>query len=316
MPTTGQRRRSRAKGPRGGQVPDPLQLIKRATVAIGTLPDTVLALPGNQQYYSGDLGGFEVHGAGFIYAYTPLAFAKGKSQPDPKTGAVYYWAAIWIVTCKHCLQVTAAVAVRIGTKSGGTRVYPIHSEKWTAHPTEDVAVAPLALGIPNRPSEEELLSINDVDLATIAPGDTAAKSQIARMGFYESTPVSMVGFPVGMIEGGKKNYPVVRAGTIAQIQGYLDGDPEHTRFLIDGSVFGGNSGGPIVVREGTWNAEASGKLSSTVLIGMVSSSSYTDTMDQDRKSTEVMQNADLVEAVTVDSINDTIYSRCLRERNR
>ena len=261
MPTIGQRCRLREKGPRGGEVSDPLQLVKRATVAVGTLPDTALALPGNQQYYRGNLVGFEVRGAGFIYAYTPFEFAESKSQPDPKTGVVYYWAEIWIATCKHCLRDSAAVAVRIDTKSGGTRVYPIHSKKWTAHPTEDVAVAPLELGLSDSPSEKERLSINDVDLATVKHKDTAARSQIARMGFYESTPVSMLGFPVGMIEGGKKNYPVVRAGTIAQIQGYLDGDPEHTRFLIDGSVFGGNSGGPIVVREGTWNAEASARLS-------------------------------------------------------
>ena len=91
-------------------------------------------------------------------------------------------------------------------------MYPVRSEKWTVHPTEDVAVSPLSLGGQD---------INDVDVATLGDEDTAPKSQIARMGFYESTPVYMVGFPVGMIEGGKKNYPVVRVGTIAQIQGYL-----------------------------------------------------------------------------------------------
>ena len=85
-----------------------------------------------------------------------------------------------------------------------------------------------------------------------------------RTGFWEGTPVSMIGFPAGMIEGGKKNYPVVRGGTIAQIQGYLDRDPEHRNFLIDGSVFGGNSGGPIVVRKGVMNCENQA-LSHTVL---------------------------------------------------
>ena len=222
---TGQRHR-RLRAEDSGRVTDPLQLIKRATVAVGLLPDTATDLSGNRQYYGADLVGFEIHGTGFLYAHTPLEFAKGKSKADPKTGTVYYWAAIWIVTCKHCLRNSGVMAVRIDTKSGGTRVYPVHSGKWTAHPTEDVAVAPLTLGVSERPSEEELLSINDVDVTTIGEGNTAAKPQIARMGFYESTPVSMIGFPVGMIEGGKKNYPVVRAGTIAQIQGYLDSDPE------------------------------------------------------------------------------------------
>ena len=123
----------------------------------------------------------------------------------------------------------------------------------------------------------------------------------------------MIGFPIGMIEGGKKNYPAVRSGTIAQIQGYLDGDPEHTSFLIDGSVFGGNSGGPVVVPKGTLNADASA-LSATVLIGMVSSGVYTQSQHPDETSSEVIQNADLVRAVTVDSINETIYRYYLERK--
>lgn len=129
------------------------------------------------------------------------------------------------------------------------------------------------------------------------------------MEFYESTPVFMIGFPDGMIEGGKKNYPVVRSGTIAQIQGYLDGDPEHPGFLVDGSGFGGNSGGPVVVPKGTWNpsSETLSRLSDTILIGIVSSSMHTIAIDRDQESSEVMENADLIRIVPVDSINNLIH---------
>ena len=206
---------------------NPLQEVKKATVAIGQLSH-IPSLPDNQLYYDGTELDLDIHSTGFIYTYTPIEFAEGNSDPDPKTGAVYYWAMMWIVTCKHCVSDSAVMAVRIDTKSGGTRVYPVHSDKWILHPTEDVAVTPLSLGGgASNLSEGELASIKDLDLVSISHENTASKSQIARMGFYESTPVSMIGFPVGMIEGGKKNYPVVRSGTIAQIQGYLDGDPEH-----------------------------------------------------------------------------------------
>ena len=271
---------------------DPLHEVKRATLAIGKLPD-VTPLPENQSYYDGSRLDFEVNATGFIYVHTPIEFSPGTSAPD-SNGVVYYWAQLWIVTCKHCIRDYAVTAVRLDTKNGGTRVYPIHLNKWTVHPSQDIAVTSLSFE-----------SLPELDFASIDDGKTASRSQIERMGFYESTPVSMIGFPVGMIEGGRKNYPVVRSGAIAQIEGYLDGDAEHTNFLIDGSVFGGNSGGPVVVCKGTLNTNAQ-SLSDTVLIGMVLGSSYANAIDEDQSPIQVMENADLVHAVGVDSINETI----------
>ena len=249
---------------------------------------------------------FTVRGTGFIYAYTPIGFEAGKSDPDPKTGAVYYWAAMWIVTCKHCVQDTPVVAVRVDT-SDGTRVYTIRSAKWWTHPEEDVAVTPFGLDSDADEIPEEVVAdaFRAMQIGTLGQEHTATRLQMKRTGFYESTPVSMIGFPVGMIEGGKKNYPAVRTGAIAQIQGYLDGDADHKSFLVDGSVFAGNSGGPIVVRKGTMNSQRA-VLSDTVMIGMVSRSVQAQTMRYDETPVDVMENAGLVHAVTVDSINETI----------
>ncbi len=281
--------------------------IRQSVVAIGTLPDSP-SRPSGQLYHDGRLVDFDVRGTGFIYTHTPIEFAEGKSDPDPKTGAVYYWATMWIVTCKHCVHDTPVVAVRMDTNAG-TRVYTIRASKWTIHPEADVAVTPFGLDsdvepVPNEAAADAFgaLVISSVDREV-----TATRGQIKSMGFWESTPVSMSGFPAGMIEGGNKNYPVVRAGTIAQLQGYLDSDPEHRQFLVDGSVFAGNSGGPIVVRKGTMNSE-NRALSHTVLIGMVSKAVQVETVRHDESFSGVMENADLVNAVTVDSINDTIRS--------
>ena len=217
---------------------------------------------------------------GFIYVHTPIEFAEGKSEPDPETGTVYYWAMIWIVTCKHCIPDSGVVAVRLNTKDGRTRIFAIRSEQWTRHLTEDVAITPLSIGGGFERQEDAAAAIGSVDLGKIEDKMTAQKPQIRRMGFFESTTVSMIGFPIGMMEGGRKNYPVVRSGSIAQIQGYLDGDPKHAGFLIDGSVFGGNSGGPAVVRKGTLNSEGQA-LSDTILIGMVTGSAYTNALYED-----------------------------------
>ena len=249
---------------------------------------------------------FTVHGTGFIYAYTPIEFAAVKSDPDPKTGAVYYWANVWIVTCKHCVQDTPVVAVRVDT-SDGTRVYTIRSAKWWMHPEEDVAVTPFGLDSDADEIPEEVVAdaFRTLQYGRVNQKDTATRLEMKRTGFYESTPVAMIGFPVGMIEGGRKNYPAVRTGAIAQIQGYLDGDADYKGFLVDGSAFAGNSGGPIVVRKGTMNSEGA-VLSDTVMIGMVSHSMYAEAILEDKSPADVLENAGLVNAVTMDSINETI----------
>ena len=283
---------------------DPLGEVKKAIVAVGKLPEEVCGSV-TEQYFDGAEVDFEVKGTGFIYVHTPLEFAEGRSDPDPETGTVYYWAMICIVTCKHCVPETGVAAVRVNTTHGSTRIYVIDAERWTRHPTEDVAITPLPIGGGHERKEEAEAAIRSVEFTKIDDKKTAQKGQILRMGFFESTPVSIVGFPIGMLEGGRKNYPVVRSGSIAQIQGYLDGDPGHAGFLIDGSGFGGNSGGPAVVRKGTLNSEGRA-LSDTVLIGLVSGSSYTHARLEDESPSDVLENADLVHVVAVEDIHATV----------
>ena len=297
----------------GQTAQDPLREIKQSIVAIGTLSDPP-ALPSSQLFYDGGLVDFTVDGTGFIYAYTPIEFAAVKSNPDPKTGAVYYWANVWIVTCRHCVQDTPVVAVRVDT-SDGTRVYTIRSAKWWMHPEEDVAVTPFGLDSDADEIPEEVVAdaFRTLQYGRVNQKDTATRLEMKRTGFYESTPVAMIGFPVGMIEGGRKNYPAVRTGAIAQIQGYLDGDADYKGFLVDGSAFAGNSGGPIVVRKGTMNSEGA-VLSDTVMIGMVSRAVQAQTMRHDETLVDVLENAGLVNAVTMDSINETIRRYCVAKR--
>ena len=103
-----------------------------------------------------------------------------------------------------------------------------------------------------------------------------------------------------MIEGNLRDYPVVRSGRIAQITGYLEGDPEHRTFMVDGSVFPGNSGGPVVIPEGTPSLNGQYRVTGTsVLIGMVSERTFSPLLIG-------RENADLVGVVTMESINEVV----------
>ena len=112
--------------------------------------------------------------------------------------------------------------------------------------------------------------------------------------FSEGDEVFIVGFPCGFYED-VKNYPTVRQGVLAQIQPYLKGTAQ--TFLIDGSVFGGHSGGPVITKPQATSIKGTHQFTKNALVGMV-------TGTQLDPATE--ENADLGIVVPLDTINDTI----------
>ena len=112
----------------------------------------------------------------------------------------------------------------------------------------------------------------------------------------EGDAVFILGFPVGFYAD-VKNWPVVRQGVLAQIQPYLEGSAR--TFLIDGSVFGGNSGGPVVTVPQALAITGTQQFKSTALLGMVSGCQL---------NAAVGENADLGIVVPLDTINEAVES--------
>ena len=110
----------------------------------------------------------------------------------------------------------------------------------------------------------------------------------------EGDDLFIIGFPTGFY-GDLKNWPTVRHGVLAQIQPYLRGKAR--TFLVDGSVFGGNSGGPVVTKLQATSIRGTQQFNRNALIGMVSGCQ----LDPDSG-----ENADLGIVVPLDTINDTI----------
>ena len=130
----------------------------------------------------------------------------------------------------------------------------------------------------------------DVENAGFTPSEHFTKARIAKGELgngqlpVEGTPCFIVGFSSGFYPG-TKNWPVVRQCIVAQIQPYLHDDTE--TFLVDGSVFAGNSGGPVFVRHDE----------QTQLIGMVSGHQLNPLTGE---------NADLGMVIPLDTINAAI----------
>ena len=261
------------------------------------MPRTVNGLTANGYYPTDDIE-FKARASAFLYAY-PVRNAHRRMTVTERTDTYVkglVWNGLWAVTCRHCVEGEWRIGVRVNTVHGGTTTYLSAESDWTKHPTMDVAVAMLPLG-----------QQADVQFAYINRSHAAGRQGLVLNRFHEGTPVTMIGYPRGMTLGGRANYPVVRNGHIGQIQGYLDQDPSHGHFLVAGSAFPGNSGGPVVVPAGIQSANGM-HLGQTVLIGMVCARELAPAPVSGQAAGSVMQNADLTKIVPIDVIHETIES--------
>ena len=249
----------------------------------------------------------------------------GFARPDDYTSAnpashspddAHPWR-FWYVTCAHVLDAIEASAAggdkRVHlevneTAAGGggitTISYPI-DHFWSRHPawTERCTrLGPIAsrlytpadaavdVAVTTAPTHYQ--DWDKLDWGAFPPRLHLTKALLAAAQdtgslLSEGDDLFLFGFPVGFY-GDAKNWPTVRRGMVAQIQPYLQGNAQ--TFLIDGSVFGGNSGGPVVTQINT-------RLNTHSLVGMASGC---------RLDPRTGENADLGIVVPLDTINETV----------
>ena len=250
-------------------------------------------------------------GTGFLYGYPAFEDDDGNTQYR-----------LFVVTCKHVIddvmRLTNNLLVRFNQEEGqGTSVFaaPIVQDSkfmWTFHPSEDVAVLPI---------NARILESTGVQRKFFGKGaSTFTRQEAKTAGLYEGDGVFIIGFPTGW-RPGSKDYPIVRYGVLAQVQGWYDGD--HTTFLIDGSGFGGNSGGPVVNKPDIAGIGDTQPVQTSKLLGMVARVSQelkkiqeieleqmalhsNDENGDKAKATGVMQHTDLITVIPVDLIEETV----------
>lgn len=218
--------------------------------------DTVVALG----VMSGD-GEFVSTGTGFLYGHPT-------DSVDPEGNKQYQ---LLLVTNRHVidgiLDQGATMYARLNSKSGtepGVIALPLvrsgaPSPFMYLPPTgEDIGIISISAPVLD---EQELI------YHFFAGGDHTFSSQRAiEAGVSEGDGIFVLGFPLGDV-GTAKNYAIVKQGVVARIQNWLAGG-EGT-FLIDASIFPGNSGGPVILRPEI-NAIAGTKFNNAAgLVGMV-----------------------------------------------
>ena len=245
-----------------------------------------------------------VEGTGLLYLYPSEKAAKERDVPR----------LVYLVTCKHIVENARlnrdqSFWVRMNRSQGeGTVKFtvPIGSGfngGWWFHPTADVAVIPM---------DWEQFDSLDIKWSHFRIG--LSRNDVSERGYFEGDEVFLLGFPVGWLEG-LHDYPIVRLGVFAQIQGWLHGD--HYTFLVDGSGFPGNSGGPVITKPQTFDIDEFNRMhipgkdgrSGSYLVGIVGERKFS-TMDNTGYSDVdlgfIQETADLIEVIPMDTVNETI----------
>lgn len=192
--------------------------------------------------------------SGFFYFHT----LKGES------GRVY------LITNKHVLEGKNQILLRLNPKAATqpkgyalNLINPQNGEKlWKGHYSKKVDVAVIPVNFPLFQAENMQVSFFKDNNHTLDSKGMEDK------GFSEGDSVFALGFPVSLV-GDKSNSVIVRGGTIARIRDTFKKPSEP--FLIDTTVFPGNSGGPVVNKPEMMAIEGTKSVGDANLIGIIAS---------------------------------------------
>ena len=137
--------------------------------------------------------------------------------------------------------------------------------------------------------------------------DVLVRQQVLdESGLREGNGIYVLGFPLELV-GKERNYVVARQGILARVQDWLRGDED--TFLIDASIFPGNSGGPVLTKPEIVAVGDYKPFEKSRLIGMVASYvPYNDVaISQQTGQVRVVfqENSGLGLVIPVDAIEET-----------
>ena len=220
--------------------------------------NTVVALGGPAQD-----GSMQYTATGFLYGH-PTGDTNEDGQPTYR---------LFLVTNRHVLEKASMNSTELHARFNRSmgvdaNIYTIPlketdgSASWIVHPRPDADIAVITINH-NRLQDDGIQF-------SFFPGDqaTVTLDQAREIEVSEGDGIFVLGFPLG--EAGKeRNYAVVRQGIVARVQDWLKGNAQ--TFLIDSSIFPGNSGGPVLLKPESIAITGTKSNNRCGLIGMISS---------------------------------------------
>ena len=146
-----------------------------------------------------------------------------------------------LITAEHVFERMPKDKVKVGFRvaeaDGSWRYAPVSirirgaegEPLWTAHPIQDVAAIPLPDGVARAAvPASQLATSRTLTTLAVSPGDE----------------MMVLGYPQGF-SANAAGFPILRAGRVASYP--LTPTARYPTYLLDFSVFAGNSGGPVYI---------------------------------------------------------------------
>ncbi len=181
---------------------------------------------------------------------------------------------LFLVTNRHVFEGRLGVHLRFNRVDGTNKIFaqPLKFEdgtdRWLAHPDPKVDLALLNVGADVLEKEKIHYSFTPEDMF-------AYRADFVKIGIAVADDVFAIGFPMG-IAGEVQNYALVKSGIISRIDTEIIGSRK--AFIIDSSIFPGNSGGPVYLKPSTTAMSGTTAVSQQYLIGVISA--YLPYIDQ------------------------------------
>lgn len=246
-------------------------------------------------------------GTGFLYG-------RFDKRIDEKTSSYN----VFLITNKHVLYGLKRVYLKFNSAADmSSKDYPVDIVAkngkciWVGHPDADVDVAVMLVNANQLKNELRKYAFFQSDQHVFA------SDQLKTEGVTEGDGIFVLGFPMGMVDP-ERQYVVCRTGAIARIRDLLDG--KATDFLVDATVFPGNSGGPVIIRPDIVSITGTKPVQKASLIGIVKSYvPYRDVAtSQQTKSPRIIfeENSGLTAVEPVEHILKTVELAMRRTKNR
>jgi hypothetical protein len=214
---------------------------------------------------------------------------------------------VWLVTNRHVIEGHNHIYVRadpVAATPPQDYLFGVeHGDRlfWAGHPDDAVDIAAT-------PVNFSLLQAAGMQVHFFESDNHVIRAhEMAAAGVTEGDSLFVLGYPMGMV-GSHRSVVTVRSGTLARVRDTLMG-AEKT-FLVDATVFPGNSGGPVVTKPEVVAIPGTTPVADARLIGVVRSYvSYTDyaiSPQTGRTRATFEENAGLAEVHPVEYIEQTV----------
>lgn len=173
---------------------------------------------------------------------------------------------LFLVTNRHVFENKEGVYLRFNKISGGAEIFAQSlfftdkEPRWLAHRNKGVDIALLNVN-------PQVLQQHKVDFAIFIEEMFAYYRNFRKIGIEAGDEVYILGFPMG-IAGELQNYPYVKYGIISRMDEEIMKDKR--AYLIDSSIFPGNSGSPVVLKPTITFLTGTSAVSQIYLLGLVS----------------------------------------------